>query len=86
VEATDRVEVVFGVLPLTFVEPGDYEAFEQDDVLKIVGLHDALQRGREITVRVGSKGREVKGHDLSPRQRDLLLAGGVINWMRTRPG
>jgi aconitate hydratase len=23
-------------------------------------------------------------HDLSPRQADLLLAGGVINWLRAR--
>jgi hypothetical protein len=23
-------------------------------------------------------------HDLSPRQLDLLLAGGVINWLRER--
>ena len=23
-------------------------------------------------------------HDLSPRQVDLLLAGGVVNWLRKR--
>jgi aconitate hydratase len=34
--------VNFGVLPLTFAEPGDYDALEQDEVICIPALHQAL--------------------------------------------
>ena len=35
---------------------------------------------------VGKRRRVRLRHELSPRQVDLLLAGGVINWLRERLG
>jgi len=79
--------VNFGVLPLTFTEPADYGALERDDVIHIIGLHQALKRGPELTVQLPGKSRELRlRHDLSERQLDLLLVGGVINWIRSRHG
>jgi len=77
--------VNFGVLPLTFAEPADYDTIERDDSIRLSGLHAALRSGREISARLNGQERVVSlRHDLSPRQVDLLLAGGVINWLRTR--
>jgi aconitate hydratase len=79
--------VNFAVLPLTFTEPADYGALERDDVIHIIGLHQALKRGPELTVQLPGKSRELRlRHDLSERQLDLLLVGGVINWIRSRHG
>ncbi len=51
------------------------------------GLHAALRAGqREIgaTLDNGRRRSIALRHDLSPRQAKLLLAGGVINWLRER--
>ena len=40
--------------------------------------------GRELKAKLAGKGTITLRHDLSPRQLDLLLAGGVINWLRER--
>src|SRR5262249_10522188 len=40
-----------GVLPLTFIDPVDYENFEQNDRVSIVGLY-ALEPGRPVTVQI----------------------------------
>ena len=40
--------VNFGVLPLTFVDPGDYAAIEAGDVLRLVHVRRALAEGAEL--------------------------------------
>lgn len=84
--------VNFGVLPLTFADPADCDALRQGDVLRIAGLRRALQAGPEVRATVerqgGGQGRAAirLRHDLSERQLRLLLAGGVVNWLRDRLG
>ncbi len=77
--------VNFGVLPLTFQDLADYDRLEMGDTVEITGVADALAAGREITATVrGGKATIRLRHDLSPRQIEILLAGGVINWLRGR--
>ena len=77
--------VNYGVLPLTFDGDGDYEALEQGETLSFRGLHRALDGDRPVTARCRSDGREIRlRHDLSSRQREVLRAGGLINWLRER--
>jgi aconitate hydratase len=80
----------FGVLPLTFADPADYDGLAQGDVIRLSGVHDALRSGRRefdasLVADGGGAGRTIPlRHDLSPRQANLLIAGGVINWLRER--
>jgi aconitate hydratase len=77
----------FGVLPLTFADPADYDTIAQGNAIRLAGLHAALRAGqREIgaTLDNGRRRSIALRHDLSPRQAKLLLAGGVINWLRER--
>ena len=75
--------VNFGVLPLTFAEPSDYQAVGQGAVVRIENLRAALRGGREIEATIGGRPVALR-HDLSPRQLDVLLQGGVINWLRDK--
>ena len=69
----------WGIVPLTFVDPSDADGIERDDVLKIDDLRAALAEGRRVHVVNGRTGR---GFDascvLTPRERDILLAGGLL--------
>jgi len=77
--------VNFGILPLTFDDPADYDVVEQGDVIATSGVHDALTQGRQLQARIKGKDRSLSlRHDLSGRQLELLRLGGVINWMRSR--
>ena len=54
-------------------------------MIELSGVRAALRSGRELRAALAGKGRTIAlRHDLSPRQLDLLLAGGVINWLRER--
>lgn len=80
----------FGILALTFAEPDDYERVEQGDVLVLENVRDALGAGDELEVQVHDEAKSrVKHtlrarHALSPRQLEMVLAGGVLNQMRAR--
>jgi aconitate hydratase len=78
--------VNFGILPLEMVDEGDHDAIDVDDVLALDGVHDALAGGEEnLVLRNTTQGTEYAArHRLSPRQVEILLAGGLIPWLRDR--
>ncbi len=74
-----------GILALRFDEPADYDKLEQGDILAVSGIHDAVRTGSGVTVRVPKKGLEIPAHfNMSPRQVEIFLAGGLINWFRDK--
>jgi aconitate hydratase len=73
----------FGILPLTFIEPADYDRLERDDMLQIDGLHRALREGAELEVKNVTRGFTIKARaQLTPRQVEIILAGGLLNYTR----
>jgi aconitate hydratase len=79
--------VNFGVLPLTFADPSDRQQLERGALLRVHDLHRRLRDGRSLAIHATPPDREIPvGHELSPRQVDVLLAGGLIPWVRSRSG
>jgi len=77
--------VNFGVLPLTFADESDYDSIEQGDKLVLSSVPEALRDGRELRLENRTKGAGLRlRHGLSERQIDVMLTGGLINWMRAR--
>jgi aconitate hydratase len=72
----------FGILPLTFENPADYELLSQDQTLELPGVKKLLLDGAErLPLRLGDKEIWVRV-DLSERQRKLLAVGGALNLAR----
>lgn len=77
--------VNFGVLPITFINEEDYNSLEQGDVLELEDIRKKIAQGNELTISVKGKNKEMKvKHLLSERQIDIILAGGLINWVKKR--
>ncbi|MBW3577968.1 MAG: aconitate hydratase [Actinobacteria bacterium] len=75
----------FGLLPLTFVDEADHDGIAQGDLLRISGLRKAVATGNDIEVDNVTKGTSFPAtHQLSERQVDVLLQGGIIPWMKQR--
>ncbi|MHC4924013.1 MAG: aconitate hydratase, partial [Planctomycetota bacterium] len=73
----------FGILPITFVNPADFDGIEQGDVLDLPGVRDALVPDGTLTVKNTTKGTEFEvAHGLNERQIDILRAGGLLNFTR----
>lgn len=75
--------VNFGILPLTFKHQEDYEQLEQGDVLQLENVRTKIKEGNEFTIHVKNKHLAIEvNHALSQRQIDVLLKGGMINWVK----
>ena len=73
--------VNFGVLPLTFVNPKDYNRIKMKDVIVIDNVIEQLQKGKKIVAKVNKKEIELE-HRLTRRQIKVLKAGGLINYYK----
>ncbi len=75
--------VNFGIVPLTFEHPSDWDEIEQEDRLRMDNLADALKAGKPFEIRNLSKNSTCTvAFALSDRQLEVLMAGGLINHIR----
>jgi aconitate hydratase len=74
-----------GILPLIFVDPGDYEKIEEYDRLSFIDL-SKLRPGKDITCLIKKPDGTVLtiklGHSLTKEQIEWLRAGSALNTIR----
>lgn len=75
----------FGVVPLVFEDAAQYDSLKPNDTLKLKAVTGQLRQGEHVLVENTSRHETIKTkHDLSARQIEVILAGGLINWVRQR--
>ncbi len=75
----------FGILPLTFAKEADYDAIKQGDELEIANARATVAKGGKLVCKNKTSGKSFGvNYSLSERQRDILLAGGTLSYMKTK--
>lgn len=71
--------VNWGVVPLTFDDPAAWDGIERDDRLRLVDLRASLAAGSRVRVSNLRSGVAFAASCvLTPREREILLAGGLL--------
>jgi aconitate hydratase len=71
--------VNFGILPLTFADPADYDAIEENGGIRIENVRKQLAPGTNIKASL-SNGETIElKHNLSQEDIETILAGGKLN-------
>lgn len=72
-----------GILPITFDDPADYDKITQGDELALEGIREKLISGEKVTLKNCTTGEEYPVTcNVSDRQRDIILAGGLLNYTK----
>jgi aconitate hydratase len=72
-----------GILPLLFADEEDYERVNQGDAWKIEGVREVVEGGETELVVKGDAGGGIKLEArLLPREREILLVGGMLKYLR----
>ncbi len=75
----------FGIVPLTFADPDDYDRLGEGDTLRIADFRGAVGSRDTVTLTDDTTGREVLLRlDFTERQREILLAGGLLHYTKER--
>ena len=73
-----------GILPLTFVNEADYDAISQGDTLELADVRAKIEAGEtQLTVVNKTTGKEIPVLcELTGRTKDIILAGGLLDFTR----
>ena len=73
----------YGIIPFLFADPAAYEQMENRNILVLEELKDLIQHREEGKIFNDSLSRSFKVRlELTLYQRKVLLAGGLINYLR----
>lgn len=74
-----------GILPLTFACESDYDCISQGDRLELCGLREAVKDNDSVIMKNTSNGKEITLKiELSEREREIILAGGLLDYTRSK--
>ncbi len=73
----------FGILPLTFENPADYEKLGTGDQLQIRDVIGCLKADKPLVIENLTKNVNIPvTYNLSDRAREIIIAGGLLNFTR----
>ena len=76
-----------GILPFTFVNENDYDKISQGDKLSCENLIESIKKGENIIVKNLTTGEQIECIcELSDRAKDIILAGGLLDYTREQLG
>jgi len=74
----------WGILPLTFADPAEWDRLEQGRRLRLPALREELPAGRLTVENAAGCTRFEARCDLTPREREIVLAGGALARAKAR--
>jgi len=75
----------FGILPLVFKNPSDAEKVNSGDRLVLENVLNSLKTGKYLTVKNDTSGATFEvSCNFTARQKEILFAGGLLNYTKSR--
>jgi aconitate hydratase len=75
--------VAQGILAFTFKDDADYDRAEVGQLWRLPRVREELREGAdEITVEVEDGEDFTVTHDLAPKEREILVEGGLLHWLQ----
>ncbi len=73
----------YGIIPITFKNPADYDLIESGDILTIENISAALKTGDNFVITIQRNGKKIEGvNGLDERSRTILVDGGLAVYTR----
>ena len=70
-----------GILPLIFINPDDYDLFDEYDEIILENIKEAVTGGQNAVLFNKTKNARIElVADFSEREKNILLAGGMLNY------
>jgi aconitate hydratase len=73
----------FGIIPFEFHNASDFELLYQGTPITIENVVSSLKNENKMIEAIADKNKITLKVDLTPRQREVLIAGGLLNYIRS---
>jgi len=71
-----------GIVPLLFSDEADYDKAELGETWRISGLLEVAEGADELPCEIEGVGEITLVHDFLPREREIVVAGGLIRYLK----
>jgi aconitate hydratase len=71
-----------GIVPLLFEDENDYDKAEMGETWRITGLREIAAGADELPCTIDGADEITLTHDLLPREREIVVAGGLIRYLK----
>ena len=73
----------YGIIPLVFEDPNDYDFMSQDDWLEFQGLKKAIREGKEVLVLNQTRKKKIAFKAMVQEDKiNILLSGGLLPYLK----
>jgi aconitate hydratase len=70
-----------GILPLLFQKEEDEQKIRKGEMIEIKGSREKIKAGKNLVIKT-KKGEIEFRYELTSREREIILAGGMLNYLR----
>ena len=75
----------FGILPLIFEDPRDYDRIAEGRTLEIADAVSKIRKNSILSAKIKGNGKNIRLiYSFTPRQKEILFAGGLLNFIKKR--
>ncbi|UCE28500.1 MAG: aconitate hydratase, partial [Candidatus Bathyarchaeota archaeon] len=75
----------FGIIPLTFKSESDYNQIDSGDEIEIPNIRVLISKNEPLIAKNLAKRKDFEvNYNLSGRQRNILLAGGMLSYIKNK--
>ena len=71
-----------GIVPVLFKEENDYDKAGLGQTWRVSGLREIAEGADDLPTEIEGVGEITLTHDLLPREREIVVAGGLIRYLR----
>ena len=71
----------FGIIPLTFDNVNDYELIKLADKIEFKDIKNIIKENKDLVITVNGKNIKLN-YSFTERQKEILFAGGLLNWIK----
>ena len=72
----------YGIIPMTFANPADYDKISQGDTLELKDLDDSLKNRKPFKLLINGKTEIECVNDIADRSAKIIMAGGLAAYTR----
>ena len=84
IERIHRTNLInFGILPLIFIKTDDYQYLNAGDVVEIRDVEKAITENSKLVLKNKTKNVDiVLKYDFTKKEKEIIVAGGLLNFIR----
>jgi aconitate hydratase len=75
----------FGIIPLTFKTESDYDLIDSGDKIQVPNIRKVISKNEPLIVKNITKKKDFEvNYELSERQRNIILEGGMLSYIKNK--